>query len=379
MRIISIVPRLPPAIDGVGDYALNLARKIRQSSSITTHFIVCDPMWNGESEIEGFPVSKVPSRLHGNLLSLAQESCGEIDNVLLHYVPHGYAKKACPFWLLNALEDWKHSNSHRRLITMFHELYAFGLPIINTGVQLERSGIRIVANSDFWLAPVQKSLTSRLACLSDRCLTSRQGYADVLLKLSGNKQKSISILSIPSNIGEPEEILPLAMRHRQLVIMGQQKNRLRVYQKAQTELKQICDTLEIERIIDIGPSIDLKQHSINGVPIVEMGRQSAAKISEVLSSSIAGFLSYNPSFLAKSGIFAAYCSHGVLPINYRGNISSVDGLIAGKHYWFPSRQFAVLDSLENFQTIANHAFKWYESHSLSIHAKVFVEQIAASK
>jgi len=378
MQIISIAPRLVPAIDGVGDYALNLARQLRQDFAINTHFIVGDPNWSGEAVIEGFLVSQVETRSTEAFLSLLQ-TAQTPSIILLHYVPHGYAKKACPFWLLSALENWKHSNSHRKLITMFHELYAFGLPIINTGVQLERSGIRIVANSDFWLAPVQKSLTSRLACLSDRCLTSRQGYADVLLRLSGNKQKSISILSIPSNIGEPEEILPLAMRHRQLVIMGQQKNRLRVYQKAQTELKQICDTLEIERIVDIGPSIDLKQHSINGVPIVELGRQPAAKISEILSSSIAGFLSYNPSFLAKSGIFAAYCSHGVLPINYRGNNSSVDGLIAGKHYWFPSRQSAVLDSLEDFQTIANHAFKWYESHNLSIHAKVFVEQIAASK
>jgi len=378
MNVISIVPRLSPAIDGVGDYAFNLARQLRQDFAIGTHFIVGDPTWAGERKLEGFSISQVPMRSTETLLSLLQ-AYSDATTVLLHYVPHGYAKKACPFWLIKGLEQWKNSIDHPKLITMFHELYAFGLPVLNTGVQLERNGIRIVANSDFWLAPVQKSLASRLACLSDRCLTSRQGYAEIVSRFSKKQHSSISILPIPSNIGEPEEILPLAMRHRQLVIMGQQKNRLRVYQKAQTELKQICDTLEIERIVDIGPSIDLKQHSINGVPIVELGRQPAAKISEILSSSIAGFLSYNPSFLAKSGIFAAYCSHGVLPINYRGNNSSVDGLIAGKHYWFPSRQSAVLDSLEDFQTIANHAFKWYESHNLSIHAKVFVEQIAASK
>ncbi len=38
--VIAIVPRLPPAIDGVGDYALNLARQLRKDFNIHTHFIV---------------------------------------------------------------------------------------------------------------------------------------------------------------------------------------------------------------------------------------------------------------------------------------------------------------------------------------------------
>lgn len=374
MQITSIVPRLSPAIDGVGDYALNLARKLRQCSSIETHFIVGDPKWNGESDVEGFPVSQVSNRSSGDFLPLLQESSKDTGRILLHYVPHGYAKKACPLWMINALKAWKYGNNHGRLVTMFHELYAFGLPVLNTGVQLERSGIRIVVNSDFWLAPVQKNLTSRLACLSDICLTSRQGYADILLRLTKNQQP-ISVLSIPSNIGEPEDVLPLSKRHRQLVIMGQQKNRLRVYEKSQTELKHVCEALKIERIIDIGPSIELKYHLLNDVPIVELGRQPAGKISEILSSSIAGFLSYSSSFLAKSGIFAAYCSHGVLPINHKGNDLVIDGLMTGKHYWVPSCQATALDSAAEFQVIASNAYQWYKSHNLSMHAKVFSEQI----
>jgi hypothetical protein len=60
MNILQIVPRLPPAIDGVGDYALNLARQLRQDFSIHTHFLVCDPNWNGKTELEGFSCATKP-------------------------------------------------------------------------------------------------------------------------------------------------------------------------------------------------------------------------------------------------------------------------------------------------------------------------------
>lgn len=36
--IIQIVPRLPPAIDGVGDYALNLARQLRKIINFRAFF-----------------------------------------------------------------------------------------------------------------------------------------------------------------------------------------------------------------------------------------------------------------------------------------------------------------------------------------------------
>jgi len=40
--IIQIIPKLPPAINGLGDYALNLAGQLKDYK-IKTHFVVCDP------------------------------------------------------------------------------------------------------------------------------------------------------------------------------------------------------------------------------------------------------------------------------------------------------------------------------------------------
>jgi hypothetical protein len=39
-KIYQIVPRLHPRIDGVGDYALSLARQLRHDYGIDTHFII---------------------------------------------------------------------------------------------------------------------------------------------------------------------------------------------------------------------------------------------------------------------------------------------------------------------------------------------------
>jgi hypothetical protein len=52
--IYQIVPRLPPLIDGVGDYSLQLARTLRENHNIDSKFIIGDPSWLGPTELEGF-------------------------------------------------------------------------------------------------------------------------------------------------------------------------------------------------------------------------------------------------------------------------------------------------------------------------------------
>jgi len=63
MNIIQIVPRLPPVIDGVGDYALNLARQLPKDFNIQTHFIVGSSTWKGQLAAR---LAKLSVRLRGN-------------------------------------------------------------------------------------------------------------------------------------------------------------------------------------------------------------------------------------------------------------------------------------------------------------------------
>jgi hypothetical protein len=61
MRLIQIVPGITPQLDGIGDYALQLARRLRDNHGIVTSFLVGNPDWRG-SDVEGFPVSAVTHR-----------------------------------------------------------------------------------------------------------------------------------------------------------------------------------------------------------------------------------------------------------------------------------------------------------------------------
>lgn len=356
--VICIIPGLPPAIDGVGDHALNLARQLRVDFGIETHFVVGNPYWAGAKEIEGFPINKVTVRSVANLLSVLDGNCQRSPTILLHYVGYGYAKRGCPFWLVNGLEKWRRASSDRTLVTMFHELYATG-PIWA---------------SSFWLSPLQKNLAVRLARLSDRCLTSHQGYAQILYELSLGKHTQIPAVPVFSNIGEPKQVPPLASRPRRLVVFGTPSNRLRVYQRSLAALERTCQELEIEEILDVGSPTDLDISPVNGIPVVVMGKRTAAEISSLLLSSIAGFFDYHTQYLAKSGVFAAYCAHGMIPIGIFYDVLQMDGLSAGKHYWLGDRPTGRL-SLEVGQAIAHNAYTWYQTHNLSVQAKTFATQL----
>jgi hypothetical protein len=350
--ILSIVPRLPPAIDGVGDYALNLARQIRKDFNIQTHFIVGNPTWNGAAEIEGFPVSQVSDRSPDALLALL--SGDRTSSILLHYVGYGYANRGCPIWLVDGLQRWKNLFPKRSLITMFHEISASGPPW----------------TSAFWLSPLQKNLAARLAQLSDRCLTSKQSYAEILYKLAQAKHTQIPSLPVFSNIGEPEYALPLLERTRRLVVFGSRNSRLQVYQQCRTVLEQICQALEIEELCDIGVPTGLELSVINNIPVVEKGVTEAVEISNILLDAVVGFLNFPPpAYLAKSTIFAAYCAHRLIPCMVASSTVPIDDLQSHKHYWSATNKNNQL-CLKTGQDIADHAYTWYQTHSLPVQAKV---------
>jgi len=358
MKVIQIVPRLPPAIDGLGDYALSLALQMRQYFGIDTHFIVGEQRWVGEAHIDGFNISKIPRQSANTLTSLLGSNDFSAATVLLHYVNYGYAKRGCPIWLVKGLQRWRNTTVKPSLITMFHEVYAYGFP---------------AWTSSFWLSPLQKRLASQLAQLSDRCFTSRKEYAALLYKLSQGKHSEISTFPVFSTVGEPKQVWALEKRDKKIVIFGSYAMRRNVYQKSSAELFHACQLLDIEEIIDIGPSIQLTLPTIGSIPIIEMGQLSAPEVSKILLHSLAGFFDYIPGYLAKSTIFAAYCSHGMLPISARYNPSQLDGIEAGKQYWIPEKSAIGLPL--NLQAIANYAHAWYQAHQLSVQAKLFAEQL----
>ena len=97
----------------------------------------------------------------------------------------------------------------------------------------------------------------------------------------------------------------------------------------------------------------------------------AEKISECLRRSIAGFMySSTPTHLAKSGVFAAYCAHRMIPVVSSHKRGSADGLQAGEHYWLVSKRKTQRHH-NTGQNIADNAFAWYQTHSMSMNAEMY--------
>jgi hypothetical protein len=357
--VISIVTRLPPAIDGVGDYALNLARQLRKDYNIQTQFVVGNPDWKGELEIEGFSVNQLIDSNSDQLTALLE---GDRNSpVLLHYVGYGYAKRGCPIWLVDGIQRWKNLYPQRSLVTMFHEIYASGLPW----------------QSSFWLSPLQKNIATRLVRLSDRCITNTQGHAEILSKLVPNPEFKYISLPVFSNMGELNYDLPLSKRSKRLVTFGHKNSRVRIYQEHVTDLTKICQDFHIKEICDIGNPTGVELPNISNVSIIEKGIMESSQISKILSDSIIGFLIFPPPVqLAKSTIFAAYCAHGLIPYMVSGSKITINNLEMGKHYLStsnPSYNF----SLKIGQEIANNAYNWYQTHNLSKQAKIFSKYLFA--
>lgn len=360
MNLTAIIPRLPPVVDGIGDYALSLARLLRDNVGITTRFIVTDPAWTGTDNVEGFEVDRMAAHSTDELLNLLAEYASKGEQVLLHYEGYGYATRGCPFWLVEALERWRRASDKRVLVTIFHELYANGPPW----------------TSSFWLSRVQKKLTVRLARLSDQWLTSLERYARVVRKMSGKELSEPHHLAVFSSIGEPQSAAPLNERRRRLVVFGTRGRRIEVYKRSAADLNRICDSLGIEEIVDIGRSVDFDIASVVDVSVVTCNELPGSEVSEICLDAIAGIIDYPASMLGKSTIFAAYCSHRMIPIvaNY-GDGRPADGLETGTHYWFSSIASKQV-SMASGQLMADRAFEWYQTHDLSVHAKALAACLA---
>lgn len=351
-RLIVIVPRVAPLMDGIGDYALALARGLRSEFNVASSFVVTDPAWKG-SQVEGFAVHRLRGHTSDELFeALPQERAGR---VLLHYEGYAYAKRGCPTWLIEALERWQKTSSEHVLLTLFHELYASGPPW----------------TSSFWLSRQQRSLVARLARLSDQNFTSLALYVQRLDQM-GNRAESLAVFS---SIGEPLQTPPpLASRRRRLVVFGTGGRRLQVYERSAESLVRICRELDIEEIWDIGRESDSYPVPSIGVPVITCGEMSGPEVSEILLDSIAGVIDYPADMLAKSTIFAAYCAHRMMPLvaGYGGAETS-DGLTLGAQYQLVN-DLRKLD-LSSAQRIADNAYDWYQTHRLAIHTHRLAAQL----
>ena len=223
MELVQIVPALPPAFSGVGDFATLLARALLARHGVGGRFVVGDPAWNAPTAVAPFPAAAVTARSASVLraqLDALPHAPG--DAVLLHYVGYGYAHRGCPFWLVDGLERWQRAAAHApRLLVLFHETFASGP----------------VWSSAFWTRPFQKSLAARLARLADaRRITTTIGRGELSGTLCRGETLPMTVAPVFSNVGEPAAPPPPAARERQVVVFGSRPVRAAVYEKCGADI-----------------------------------------------------------------------------------------------------------------------------------------------
>ena len=349
MNLTQIVPNLPPAIDGIGDYAYTLAQQLLKRYGVQSHFLMGNPDVEAVPTTKGtdFPTTKLANRTP---FCLIESIPRKTEILLLHYSDYPYEPRlGSPFWLLRGLAQLKASTGIK-IAVMFHEFPHFYL------------------RKNLYLLPLQYRVAQGLAQVADVTATNNAATADQIARLL---KPPIPTIPVFSNIGEPSSILPGRQRQPWLVVFGTAGRRARIYQRSRASLGYICDALKIKDILDIGTPLDPEFNQVDGIALHPMGRLPADRVSQLMAQSLAGMAYSKDNFrLAKSGVFAAYCAHGLVPIVTSSRSSPQDGLFEGKHFLFSSTPKSGINR-DRIDAIAQNANRWYHRHSISKNVDLF--------
>jgi hypothetical protein len=337
----------------VGDYAGLLANALFERSGCPSAFVIGTPAHIEPLVEDAWPNSPVTARTGSTLAKQLTNLCLEIGAkaVILHVVGYGYQKRGVPFWLLNGIRRWRQIQPRACLIGIFHELFASNR----------------IWNSSFWLSRAQRYIARELWRLCDYGLTTNDTYANHLSAWRPITHNQLKILPVFSNIGEPETILPLLDRPTHMAVFGAAGVEQRVYSTPiSEESAAVANALRIENIIDIGDRAASVPPRLGHAVVTSMGGLSGCLVSRHLLACRYGLLNYDVGRLGKSGVFAAYAAHGVIPICIGSHAAPADGLEEGRHFlrW----PFELAKS--NISEIQANLIHWYQNHSLAKHADV---------
>jgi len=345
-RIIQVVPQLKPARCGVSDHAIALASELGEKYGIDTAFVVLNS--DEPSDVPHAVVNCSPDQLLNACISF---STNESAAILVHLSGYGYSGDGAPTLLAEALRSVR-ADGRFRIAVFFHELIATGMPW----------------RSAFWYSRRQKRAVRRIAEACDLLVTSTRIYEDWLNRETGRPTASpIQFMPVFSQVGEAREHISLAGRNPVMAVFGLGGTRRNAYLELST-LGNMLRQLGIREILDIGPEFEAPIE-VDGIPVRRMGVLPAMEIATQFSRATFGYLSYSATHLAKSGVFAGYCAHGVIPVIARHFPGRVDGLEDGVHVL--SSHTATLAQASGLELCSIAAWHWYAGHRLHNHAALY--------
>jgi hypothetical protein len=300
-HLIQIVPRFPPDIDGLGEFALHLGDALMKRTGVISDFVVWKAAMDSNSGV--FRTTHGVERLQsasGEMLSAALDSraiSAESSILLLHYTSYSYSKEGLPWWLPGVLRRYKSRGG--RVVSFFHELYAKGR----------------FPNKTWMGSWLQKRIFKEILHLSDAAVTSNEGYLEEMQRTNLHNIPLV-LAGIGSNVGELVASVPIEKRKRRLAIFGLWATRMRLYERHLDGIRALVEKLEVEEIADIGsidgsPPLLMRAKNVLGERMKIYGQLPAEEISALLADSFVGIANYSYSLRLKSGVVAAYQAHGV--------------------------------------------------------------------
>ncbi len=362
-KILQIVPRIVPDMDGVGDYTIKLAQQLRANHQIDSAFLVVRPSDKTQPVWDGFDIHSLHTHSVEAFLNAVPS---DVSAVVLQYSNYPYlqGKLDAPMWLgagMKALQE-----KGILTVVMFHEL-----PTVKYGA------IRF-AN------PIQSRLSCDLAQNTDIVITNNEEFHAALSRWT---PKPVRLIRNFATITEPDTVLPLDKRDRAIIVFGS-TDRRRVYQNNLPKLKDICEQLNIHTLYDVGRLLDWPTKALGpNVQVEKTDILSDEDVSALMSRCMAGIFDYHrfPRNLGKSSVYAAYCSHGLVPICNGRSLQPQDGIIANQQYvdtltlharsQQSSQQSDQKLNDDWLQTIASNAHALYLTRSLDRCAEKYADLV----
>jgi hypothetical protein len=273
--------------------------------------------------------------------------------VILHYVGYGYAPRGWPRWLVRGMDRLRRDGM--RTLTIFHELYANGLPW----------------SSAFWLSVPMRRAARSLARGADQSIVTWDAAAAWLHRHAGSSTR-VAVFPVHSTIGEPPVRRAWAQRTRRAVVFGSLGMKRGVYARADA-IAPALRAAGIEEVLDMGPPPD-PAPSFPGLRFVVRGFCPENVVSETLSDARVGLLAYPTPFLGKSTILAAYLAHGVVPLQC---LEDAGAPPEGQPLLRPSPSGA-LPSDAILDDLSASAFAWYASRAHSTRLASFIGRWAVA-
>lgn len=356
MHILQLVPRFSPQICGVGDQASILGETLLRDHGVSSRFLVSSSEWLPGPENDPERVAMLRRQSDSALdRQLAHETRGA-SGLLIHFSGYGYATRGAPLWLARAAGRFRRNHPDIPLHIMFHELSSLGN----------------WRSSSFWNWPLQQWIIARLTRLaSGTVFTNREEYARQIREWQPEPAEPVQVLPVFSNLGEPEQLSSWESRESAMAFFGWPISASRVPEFFE-RLQAAIAALGVKKLY-------VFRHPLPAgfelpIPVETHEVLPPERISALLGKCRYAFSDYNPQYLGKSSLLAAFAAHGLTTILHQGVGTLPDGLEVRQHVLSVADAQSLQDA-HAYQDAANQLQAWYRAHDRRITASVHAAAI----